>query len=255
MDQIQRIVGAIVGLAVLVGLGVNFYAGYQVTAVAYRMNEAVREASEPPTGAYNVENVKDDPSLWSGYAALTKIAEPSEDRVIAFNVPVHLRDLMKPGEQKPEADFADVFANARAGAFADAECGRVLKKLASRCAVSYASASRAGSEPGLYIMSGTLSFVQKDDLGKVDEAAQLVYRELLASVVPGGNSVSVMPPDAARQRERFYEEATRICAKMRRSEGNCAIYRININASRMDGSDALRLDGNGQFSFLQRVNL
>ena len=250
MNEIQRIISAIVGLAVLVGLGVNFYAGYQVTSVAYQMNEAIREANEPPTGAYNVENVKDDPSLWSGYKALTKVGEPSEERVIAFSVPVRLRDLMKPGEQKPEADFADVFANARAGAFADAECGHVLKKLASRCSVSYANAYRAGG-PGVYTISGTLSFVQKDGLGKIDETARLAYRELLTSVVPGGNTLSVMPEDAARQREKLYEEATRICAKMRKSEGNCAIYRININASQMDGCDALRLDGNGQFSFLQ----
>jgi hypothetical protein len=43
----------------------------------------------------------------------------------------------------------------------------------------------------------------------------------------------------------------RICVKLRKAEGNCAIYRIQINANDKPGSDALQLCGDAQFSFLQ----
>jgi hypothetical protein len=255
MQTIRLILGTIVTLVVLAWTGVQLYAAYTVHNAMYQVNSSIAEAeraSQPPVGNYQVVNVKDDPSLWGGYEALSKVGEPVEDRVVTFTALVRLRDLLQPGEAKPDADFADVFVNARAGTYADGECARLLKKLASYCKVSYANANRSG-QGDVYNISATLSFVQKDELGKVEETSRLAYREVNNSMPAASRSVSVMPSDAARQREKFYEEAARLCTKLRKSEGNCAVYRIDISTTNQSGSDALLLSGFTRLSFLQPV--
>ena len=250
------IIGAVAGLPVIAGIAAQIYAAVVVADVAYQVNQsidAIEKADQPPVGAYQVENVKGDQALWSGYDALSRIAEPVDERVVTFNAFVKLRELLRPGEEKPDADFADVFVNARAGAFAEGECARVMKKLASQCLVRYVTAYRVEKEDGVYNIQATLAFVQKDGLGNVKTATQLAYREVGKNLAANGKAVTVMPDDAARQREKFYEEAVRVCLKLRKAEGNCAIFRIQISATDKPGSDALQLDGDAQFSFLQPV--
>lgn len=254
MQSIRFILGTIVTMVVLAWTGVQLYAAYTVSSAMYQVNSSIDEAeraSQPPVGTYQVENVKGDQALWPGYEALSKITEPVDDRVITFNAYVKLREFLKPGEERPDADFADVFVNARASAFADGECARVLKKLASQCLVRHVNAYRVDKEDGLYNIQATLAFVQKDGLGNVEAGTRLAYREVSKGLADGGKAVTVMPDDAARQREKFYEETVRICVKLRKAEGNCAIYRIQISANDKPGSDALQLSGDAQFSFLQ----
>ena len=175
------IIGAVAGLPVIAGIAAQIYAAVVVADVAYQVNQsidAIEKADQPPVGAYQVENVKGDQALWSGYDALSRIAEPVDERVVTFNAFVKLRELLRPGEEKPEADFADVFVNARAGAFAEGECARVMKKFASQCLVRYVTAYRVEKEDGVYNIQATLAFVQKDGLGNVKTATQLAYREV-----------------------------------------------------------------------------
>ena len=181
MQSIRFILGTIVTLVVLAWTGVQLYAAYTVSSAMYQVNSSIDEAeraSQPPVGAYQVENVKGDQALWSGYDALSRIAEPVDERVITFNAYVKLRELLRPGEEKPDADFADVFVNARASAFAEGECARVMKKLASQCLVRYVTAYRVEKGDGVYNIQATLAFVQKDGLGNVKTATQLAYREV-----------------------------------------------------------------------------
>jgi hypothetical protein len=250
--------GVVAGVPTVAAIAAQIYAAVTVAGVAYQINQSIDEiekADQPPVGAYQVENVTGDEALWSGYNALSRIGEPVDERVITFNAYVKLRELMKPGEERPEPDFADVFVDARASAFAETECARVLKKLASQCVVRNVSTYRVEKDASAYNISVTLGFVQKDPLGKVDEKGRLAYREVSDDLAPGGSQIRVMPEEAARQREKFYEEATRACIKLRKAEGNCAIYRIDIRASKDQGSDALQLYGNAQFSFLQPLKI
>lgn len=251
------VLGAFIGLPMIATLGLQLYAAAVVAGVASDVNAAVAEAdraaNQPPSGNYKVENVMADRGLRAGYEALVRIADPVRQRIVGFNAYVDLRDMLQAGEEMPDADFADVFAAARANAFAEAECGRVLKKLASKCEVDHVAAHRARDEDGVYNISATLRFVQKEALGAVDPAARLAYRELRKPLNDGGRAVIVMRDEAARQREKFYEAAARACGKLRRSEGNCAVYRITVRANPNRGSDAMELVGNAQLSYLQAL--
>lgn len=250
-------IGAFIGLPMVVTLGLQLYAAIVVAGVASDVNAAVveteRAADQPPSGKYKVENVKADRSLRAGYEALVRVADPVRQRTVGFNAYVELRDMLHAGEEMPDADFADVFASARANAFAEAECGRVLKKLASKCEIDHVAVTRVRNKDDLYNISATLRFVQKDALGAVDPAAQLAYRELRKPLGDGDRAVIVMRDEAARQREKFYEAAARACGKLRHSEGNCAVYRITVRANPNRGSDAMELVGHAQLSYLQAL--
>jgi hypothetical protein len=249
--------GLIFGVPMLITLCLQVYAGIVVAGVASDVNTAMKEAEDagknPPAGVYKVGNIKAERTLWPGYQALTSISEPVRQRVVAFNAYVSVRDLLKKGEEMPADDLADVFMSARANTYAEAECALVLKKLASQCSVDNVSAYKVRNETGVYNISGRLRFVQKEGLGKVDTAAQLAYREIQANFGHGKRSVTVMADEAAAAREDFYAEAARACAGLRRTEGNCAIYRVTVRSNPKRGSDAMELSGNVRLSYLDEV--
>ena len=256
MRALAIIGGVIFGVPALVGIGVQLYAAIVVANVAYDVNKSIAEIEaldQVPTGKYQVENVEGDRSLWSGYAALTRVAEPVDDRVVTFDVVIQIDDLLHPGEAPPEADFVDVFVNARANTVADAECASLLATLASQCTVRATNAYALSVDKGLYNISATLGFVQKEAFGAVKEKAKLAYREINRELGDGAHVVTVMPSSAAGQRQKFYKEVARLCGKLRKSEGNCAIYRVDIHASDKSGSTALEMHGLARFSYLQPV--
>lgn len=252
---VAQILGAIAGLLFLAVGGLQLYSWTVVAGAAYEVDRAMAEAeaemNNPPAGRFNVVNIETDRLLWDGYEALIKIAEPVRERAVSFNAYVRLKELLKPGEEAPEEDFLEVFASARATAYADAECVRLLTKLASQCAVASATASPVKGEKDLFIVNARLIFVQKDEFGVVETGA-LAYREVKNDFTEG-RPVTVMPGGAAKQRQKFYDQTAATCAKLRKTQGNCAVYQLIINTDEKDGSDALRMSGFARFSFLQPV--
>ena len=253
--SVTQILGGLAGLVFLAAGGLQLYSWTVVAGAAYEVDRAMAEAeaefNNPPAGEFNVVNVKDDRMLWDGYEALIKVGEPVRERAVSFNAYVRLKELLKPGEDAPDRDFLEVFASARATAYADAECTRLLVKLASQCAVDSATASPVRGEKDVFLVNGRLTFVQKDEFGTAEEGA-LAYREVKADFTDG-KPVSVAPAGAAKQRQKYYDQAAVMCAKLRKTQGNCAVYQLIINTNERDGSDALNMSGFARFSFLQPV--
>jgi len=253
--SVTKIIGGFAGLLFLAAGGLQLYSWTVVAGAAYEVDRAMAEAdaamNNPPAGGFNVVNIKDDRALWDGYEALVKLREPVRERAVSFNAYVRLKEFLKPGEEAPEKDFLDVFASARATAYADAECARLLVKLARQCAVDSATAAPVRGEKDLFVLNARLSFVQKDEFGTVDEGA-LAYREVKGDFTDG-KPVTVMPAGAAKQRQKFYDQTATMCAKLRKTQGNCAVYQLIINANEKDGSEALSMSGFARLSFLQPV--
>ncbi len=164
----------------------------------------------------------------AGYVALASFEKLDDYRSVNASFYVRLKDMLDAGEIVPEKELVSAFVTARTSRFADAECELLKKSLAAECTV-YNSAATATNN-GLVRISVGLNFVQKSDFGTIkakDRAAYVEIEERLTGSTPDTVSFS----GGAIFRSSIYEQAVKLCDKIRTFEGNCAIFKVLITTA------------------------
>ncbi len=239
-----------IGLPIVATVILQLFGTVMMVSVAHQVQSGGSDADRPVKSKYKVDNVQGDRSLRAGFKALSNVSALSEDRQVSVSTQVALKDLLDPGEAKPDPDFAHVFVKARAPRLAKEECARLRKTLASECVVERATAGKAYD--GLYRVSMTLNFIQRDSFGEVEQADTHSYHEIRERLPISGRTIKAMPASAGKKREALYAEAARLCSKLRASEGNCAIYHVQVSERADRKSSAVELSGHVRLSFLQK---
>jgi hypothetical protein len=160
------------------------------------------------------------------WEALASASGLSERRHVAFFEVVPLEALLRPGEALPDAAFRDVYAEARAGSYAqERECWRIVSTIAQACVVVDSSAAR--TPDGTYRIEAKLAFAPPPGETLSADAAGADVR---TEIVPLGQPQrGIAAADVPKAREAAYVAAQRHCETVRAAAGSCAIEWIGFD--------------------------
>jgi hypothetical protein len=243
------------GLLAAFSMGTQLYVWVTMYGVASQINRSIDEMEQANTPDpsfrpdLEITGTSDGSYVKDGYVAMTSLGKLNDSRVVSVESYVRLEDLLDPGEKLPERDLLSAFTTARAVRVADEECARLLETLASRCVVAYTNASPV--ENGLAQVGVTMKFIQKSDFGSVKADKRASYVEVDQNLIGGGaQDKTVSLGGSGNARSAIYERAVDFCAKMRSTEGNCAITNVYIRSTPYNGS-MQTISASGKFSALE----
>ena len=185
------------------------------------------------------------------YVAFSRMNDIESNRSISFTAYVTPKSLLASGENLPDRSLMEIFAKSHALGFSRKECERLLTVLASRCKVE-SSRARLGKD-GLIRIDTWLKFVQKMPFGSYEENEKLAYQEIGKSLTLKNKPVVVPMRAAAAQRMRFYQKILRECNSIRKSAGNCVLYKISIKAHKKSHSRSTRMAGTVWYTYIQKI--
>ncbi len=251
MKSLKILFAVVIGLPIVATVALQLFGAVMVASVAHQVHSGIQDADgkRPIKSKYKVDNAKSDRSWRQGFKALSNIDQLHEYRAVNVTLRVALRELLEPGEAQPQPEFAGVFMKARAPRLGKQECERLTKKLASECTVGRVSTGR--ERDGKYTVNLVLNFIQKAPFGEVDKAEVHSYQEVNQRLPVSGQTLRVMPSVSGQKREALYAEAALLCERVRSSEGNCAIYRLDVSERDARKSSAVDVAGKVRLSFLQ----
>jgi hypothetical protein len=188
----------------------------------------------------DVAGVKDGSQQKYGYVAMARIGEFHDFRSVRVSDTARVKDLLADGESAPDPELLEAFAMARAAQIAEAECAVLKERLAAECRVSgsHGSAGRGG----LIEIGFSLDFIQRDPLGEIRAERRAVYVESEKRLAEKTLSGPLAPQRSRALRAEIYGKAAAVCAKIRASAGNCAIFALRVAAARTGNGLSLRSD-------------
>lgn len=248
----KTIAGVIV---VSVFLGPQIYIQYMMASTSSKVNRAILRTDErinPMAGKnLNISNHTKKGRFKIGYTALAQVNKFNSNRKVRFTTFVSPKNLLRPGEKMPQKSMLDLFAKTHAIYYVQEECKRLLKTLASKCKVS--GSSGKVQKDGKIRISGGMNFIQKADFGSFDEKGRLAFQQIAIPVTRKNKPVQISISSAEQKRMSFYKKALRECAKIKRTEGNCALRYMDINSWKKAHSASMKMKGYTYYTYLQKL--
>jgi len=253
MKSIEGYIRAFVAALFMIGGLLYFGMNVMVYSYADGITRQQREWENPrdPLASRKLKisehRAEDGKRFKPGYVEMAKFDDIDAGRTVYFSAYVPLEDLLNAGEQRPSPELLQVFAKSRAILYAQKECERVMQSVARECAVNHAEGR---AEDGIVSISGYLRFVQRDDLGAIDENAAWVFSNVNDNLTEGsGRPTSLSSGETGRA--ALYRKAAQKCAEIKRREGNCAITAMRVSM-RKAYKGGYELDASAEYSFLIR---
>lgn len=190
----------------------------------------VAAVSQPVAAPETVPTPADTPQTPPREVALLDTESLSPARTVTVIETVPFEAFLAPGEAAPDPAYRDLYAEARAGARAQAECPRLIVSLARSCLPLGVTAEPLGGDR--YRVTLRLAFAPADrvrDLAE-DEAFE---RAAEASPLAVPSALGVAPEALGTAHEHVYRAARFACfiARARREACTVAELRIETAAS------------------------
>jgi hypothetical protein len=166
-------------------------------------------------------------------ATLLDTASLGPARTVTLVETVPFEAFLAPGETAPDQAYRDLFAEARAGARAQAECPRLIASLASACVPLGVTAEPLGG--GQYRVVLRLAFAPADrvrELGE-DEAFE---RAAEASRLDVPSALGVAPESLGTAHGHIYRAARFACFIARARRAACTVAELRIETAASTGT-------------------
>ncbi|MBL0371283.1 hypothetical protein JJB09_04510 [Rhizobium sp. KVB221] len=188
------------------------------------------------------------PSNQFAYRLLAKHAELVPERRVVVTVQMPLGDLKpKKGNKITEDDLLNRAAE-NIQAMGESECALLIGTLATQCTVMSATGKPAGKQ--VYEYQLQLAFAEINPFGKSDPAAR--YEFIISKSSPGKAATRqrIYFENAARQRQRIYQDVADTCAAIRKKSGNCSVTGLSIGTRLDRGTPMVRLSASAAYASL-----
>lgn len=256
MNNIKFIFLGLAGIVTLGSVLLQLYVWITMYGIVSDVNRSIDEAesvgrADPSFNPQlDITGADENGQQKSGFVALTSYKKMHDYRYVSVDSFVRVEEMLEAGEELPAPELLPAFVTARVVRFADAECKLLKQNLAAECAVASSQASLA--QYGLVDISFSLNFIQKGDFGTIKAAKRAAYVEIEQSLIEGGQEKTISYGGAENLRSVLYGRAVNFCAKIRNSEGNCAISNVRIHADPYNNNGTVaRVTANASFAAIE----
>ncbi|HBT68843.1 MAG TPA: hypothetical protein DEB63_12165 [Agrobacterium sp.] len=188
-------------------------------------------------------NPRDAPGLPS----LRNMEEFEKSRVVTIRVQMKPEDFRRGDRSGSAVTDWNGYIASRLPTIGLSECDLLTQTFAAKCAVIQITAEKSGS---YYDLNMTLSFTQRDPFGSVQPSEALNYLEISANLNKTPEK-TLLTDRWQVQRREYYAGVAVHCTRIRKENGNCAIYRIIIRSTPDRGSSAVKVTANSTFIVLR----
>lgn len=187
------------------------------------------------------------PASAPGLAALRSMDEFEKSRSVRIRVQMKPEDFRRGDPSAATVTDWNGYIASRLPTIGLAECALLTQTLAAKCAVTRIAAEQSET---FYDLSMTLSFTQRDAFGAVQPSAELNYLEISANLNKTAEKILLTDRWPAQRRE-YYAGVNTHCTRIRKENGNCAIYKIDIRSSPERKSSAVKVTADATFIVLR----
>lgn len=182
-----------------------------------------------------------------GLSALHNMDEFEKSRAVTIRIQMKPEDFRRGDRSGAAVTDWNGYIASRLPTIGLSECDLLTQTFAAKCAVIRITAEKSGP---YYDLSMTLSFTQRDSFGSVQPSEALNYLEISANLNKTPDKTLLTDRWPAQRRE-YYAGVAVHCTRIRKENGNCAIYQVNIRSTPDRGSSAVKATASSTFIVLR----
>lgn len=225
MNPFSMMMSGVGAMAAIVTFGVQMGGGFMVMSAANTMTES---SVNPFKGLVVEGPVKQNGRYVDAFRAMKSPTDFNSQRFIWVTTYVPTKVILKnnPDVSPIDETSVEIVAQVWAGQYAQKECERVMKQLASKCRVASVSAAvKKGRRVRAHFK---MEYVGQHDAPTYDSSKKYLFNTISRSLLFKKKSGSVSWRSAESKRSKLYRKVARLCSKIRKEYGTCESSRLFI---------------------------